>query len=50
MSQNSTLDTLNIKGNMIGDDGMLLISECLKDAIMLQHLDISLNEIGPAGF
>ena len=35
---------------MIGDEGMLSLAECLKDAIMLQHLDISLNEIGPAGF
>ena len=35
---------------MIGDEGMLSLTECLKDAVMLQHLDISLNEIGPAGF
>ena len=50
VSQNQTLEVLNIKGNMIGDEGMLSLSECLKDAIMLQHLDISLNEIGPSGF
>ena len=35
---------------MIGDEGMLSLAECLKDAIMLQHLDISLNEVGPSGF
>lgn len=35
---------------MIGDEGMITLTESLKDAIMLQTLDISLNEIGPAGF
>jgi Ran GTPase-activating protein (RanGAP) involved in mRNA processing and transport len=35
---------------MIGDEGMLVLADSLKDAIMLQNLDISLNEIGPAGF
>jgi hypothetical protein len=35
---------------MIGDDGIILLSESLKDAPKLTFLDISLNEIGPAGF
>ena len=35
---------------MIGDDGMILLADSLKDAMMLNTLDISLNEIGPAGF
>jgi len=35
---------------MIGDEGMQVLSECLKEAMALNHLDISLNEIGPAGF
>jgi Ran GTPase-activating protein (RanGAP) involved in mRNA processing and transport len=50
ISQNTTLESLNIKGNMIGDDGVILLAESLKDAINLTYLDISLNEIGPAGF
>ena len=35
---------------MIGDDGLLVLSDSLKEAITLNSLDISLNEIGPAGF
>lgn len=35
---------------MIGDDGMIVLAESLKDCTTLSHLDISLNEIGPAGF
>ena len=35
---------------MIGDDGMLVLADSLKEAITLNSLDISLNEIGPAGF
>ena len=35
---------------MIGDDGIILLAESLKYAKNLIYLDISLNEIGPAGF
>lgn len=41
---------LNIKGNIIGDDGVLLLAQSLRDAINLKELDVSLNEIGPTGF
>ena len=35
---------------MIGDDGVILLAESLRDAENLTHIDISLNEIGPVGF
>ena len=35
---------------MIGDDGIILLAQSFKEAPMLTYLDISLNEIGPAGF
>lgn len=35
---------------MIGDDGLILLTEGLKEATCLTHLDVSLNEIGPTGF
>lgn len=35
---------------MIGDDGAMLLAESLRDAPRLEFLDVSLNEIGPAGF
>ena len=35
---------------MIGDDGVIFLAESLKYAKKLTFLDISLNEIGPAGF
>ena len=35
---------------MIGDDGIILLAESLKNGGSLQYLDISLNEVGPAGF
>ena len=35
---------------MIGDDGLTLLAESFRDAPSLTYLDISLNEIGPAGF
>ena len=50
IKENQTLEVLNIKGNMIGDDGIIVLAESLKDANRLTYLDISLNEIGPAGF
>ena len=41
---------LNIKGNMIGDDGIIALSKSLYNNQSLKVLDISLNEIGPSGF
>ena len=35
---------------MIGDDGIILLTEGLKAAPVLTQLDVSLNEIGPTGF
>jgi Ran GTPase-activating protein (RanGAP) involved in mRNA processing and transport len=45
--ENSTLEVLNIKGNVIGDEGIMLIAAALKEAPNLKEIDISLNEIGP---
>ena len=50
IAQNKSLEVLNIKGNIIGDDGLILIAQSLRDAPSLKDLDISLNEIGPVGF
>jgi hypothetical protein len=41
---------LNLKGNMIGDEGICSIAEQLRTCKSLNYLDISLNEIGPVGF
>ena len=35
----------NIKGNMIGDDGIILLSESLKDAMRLTYLDTYENSL-----
>mmetsp|Transcript_51396 Transcript_51396/g.70543 ORF Transcript_51396/g.70543 Transcript_51396/m.70543 type:complete len:99 (-) Transcript_51396:406-702(-) len=48
--KNNTLESLNIKGNVIGDQGLILLSQSLRDATRLKELDVSLNEVGPAGF
>ena len=50
ISQNQSLETLNIKGNMIGDDGVVLLAESIREAQNLWYMDIGLNEIGPSGF
>lgn len=50
ISCNRTLEVLNIRGNIIGDEGMVLLSQSLPAATSLKELDISLNEIGPQGF
>lgn len=50
IKENSTLEVLNIKGNIIGDDGCILLSESLVGNKSLKEIDISLNEIGPTGF
>ena len=47
---NRTLEVLNIKGNIIGDEGMILLAQSMSSSTQLKELDISLNEIGPAGF
>lgn len=35
---------------MIGDEGMILLADAIKDSQTIQHLDVSLNEVGPQGF
>jgi Ran GTPase-activating protein (RanGAP) involved in mRNA processing and transport len=51
ISKNNSLESLNIKGNVIGDQGIILIAQALKESkTHLKELDISLNEIGPKGF
>ena len=48
IAKNTSLELLNIKGNVIGDQGIILIAQALKESKMnLKELDISLNEIGP---
>ena len=47
---NRSLLSLNIKGNVIGDQGITLIAGALREVPQLNQLDISLNEIGPTGF
>jgi hypothetical protein len=32
IKENSSLQCLNIKGNMIGDDGVIVLAESLRDA------------------
>lgn len=39
-----------MKGNVIGDQGMILLAQSLPQAPELIELDVSLNEIGPNGF
>ena len=49
--KNTTLESLNIKGNVIGDSGMILLASALRNGCRnLKELDVSLNEIGPQGF
>lgn len=51
LSKNQSLEVLSLKGNVIGDQGLILIAQALKESkINLKELDISLNEVGPAGF
>jgi Ran GTPase-activating protein (RanGAP) involved in mRNA processing and transport len=48
--RNTSLESLNIKGNVIGDQGMVLLAKGIAQAPNIRELDISLNEIGPDGF
>ena len=50
LKQNSTLESLNIKGNIIKDDGCVLLAQALTGNQKLKELDISRNEFGPNGF
>lgn len=51
LAKNFTIESLNIKGNIIGDQGIILLANALKESkSSLRELDISLNEIGPVGF
>lgn len=51
LAKNHTIESLNIKGNIIGDQGIILLANALKESkSQLKELDISLNEIGPVGF
>ena len=50
IQRNRSLESLNIKGNVIGDQGMILLAQSLIHAPNLKELDVSLNEIGPTGF
>jgi Ran GTPase-activating protein (RanGAP) involved in mRNA processing and transport len=51
LSRNNSLESLNIKGNVIGDQGLILLAQALVNGPPnLRELDISLNEIGPKGF
>jgi hypothetical protein len=48
--KNTSLQSLNLKGNVIGDQGITEIAGALRDVPSLTELDVSLNEIGPTGF
>jgi len=50
ITKNNSLESLNIKGNVIGDQGMILLAQSLREAPTLKEIDVSLNEIGPTGF
>ncbi len=50
LKQNSTLEVLNIRGNIIGDEGCVLIAQALQGNERIKEIDISLNEVGPTGF
>lgn len=51
LAKNKSLELLNVKGNVIGDQGIIMISQALRETRhTLRELDISLNEIGPQGF
>jgi len=45
----STLTTLNLKGNKIGDNGVQTLSEALKTNSTLTTLDVFNNNIGSNG-
>jgi Ran GTPase-activating protein (RanGAP) involved in mRNA processing and transport len=47
---NNTLEILNLKGNVIGDEGCVYLSKAIRNNRTLRDLDISMNEIGPIGF
>jgi Ran GTPase-activating protein (RanGAP) involved in mRNA processing and transport len=46
---NRTLRTLNLKGNILGDDGVFALVESLRDNEILRELNLGVNEIGPLG-
>jgi Ran GTPase-activating protein (RanGAP) involved in mRNA processing and transport len=50
ISFNKSLEIVNIKGNIISDEGLVLLASALISSPNLKELDISLNEVGPAGF
>lgn len=50
LKSNNTLEVLNIKANVIGDEGCALLAAALEGNEKIKELDISLNEIGPQGF
>ncbi|KAG0077399.1 hypothetical protein BGZ93_003712, partial [Podila epicladia] len=49
LKTNSTLVTLELRGNMLGDDGAQALSEALKANSSLATLDLRDNEIGSNG-
>lgn len=48
--KNVTLSVLNLKGNIIGDEGCELIAESLRFNKTMVELDLSFNEITLNGF
>ena len=50
MIKNTSLESLNVKGNVIGDQGMKLLAKGLASSPNIKELDISLNEISSEGF
>ena len=50
LNVNHTLQVLSMRGNGMGDDGAIYLSEALRDNRVIHELDISFNEIGIIGF
>lgn len=43
------ITSINLADNTIGDEGVLVLAEALRGNTTLKHLDLSANNLGPAG-
>ena len=50
VSRSTSLKSLNVKANMIGDKGMTLLAVSIQSCPSLIELDVSMNEISQEGF
>ena len=49
MKDNTSLRTLHLVGDRIGDDGAAALAKCLRENTSLKELNLFCNEIGDAG-